>query len=97
MDLSSRPRLRDFESRIGTRFHVRMADGPFVGEWSLDACEPLPKPPLDILADAECFTLVWGGSANCPQALYEFEAVDGFKTLLFAVPVSADCMWVTVN
>lgn len=97
MDLSQRPRFRDFESRMGIRFRVRTPDGDPVGEWLLDACEWLPKPPLDALADVDCFSIGWSGSEYSPQALYEFESPDGFKTTLFAVPDSRDRMWVTIN
>jgi hypothetical protein len=97
MDQSCRPRFKDFESRIGTRFRVTTSAGDPAGEWSLDACELLPKPPLDILADADCFTLAWSDTGNRPQAVYLFEAADGFTATLFAVPVSNNRMWVTIN
>ena len=97
MDLSQRPRFRDFESRMGIHFRVRKPDGSPVGEWLLDACEWLPKPPLDFLVHADCFALGWSGSENSPQALYEIESPDGFKSTLFAVPVSAHRMSVTIN
>jgi hypothetical protein len=97
MDLSGRPRFKDFESRIGTRFQVKTSAGDAAGEWSLDVCELLPKPPLETLADVDCFTLAWSGTGNRPQAVYLFEAADGFTATLFAVPVSNNKMWVTIN
>lgn len=97
MDLTDRPRLADFQPRIGQEFRVETEAGGVVGTWRLDSCEPLPKPPVEELAEADCFTLSFACDQCVEQGYFFVTLPDGFKARLFAVPVAHDRMWVTIN
>jgi hypothetical protein len=97
MDLNSRPRLSDFQPRVGESFHAEVEGGEEVGTWRLDSCEPLPRPPIEELAEADCFTLSFTCERSVEQGFFRVTLPDGFGARLFAVPVAPDRMWVTIN
>lgn len=97
MDLSDRPRLADFKSRVAEVFRVEPEDGGGVVAWRLDSCEPLPKPPVEELAEADCFNLGFACERSIEQGFFRVTAADGFSARLFAVPIAPDRMWVTIN
>ena len=97
MDLSGRPRLADFESRMGETFRVETVRGVAVGDWRLERCEELPRPPLQELAQVDCFALTFACGRSSDQGHYRVMAPDGFSALLFAVPIENDGMHVTIN
>ena len=97
MDLTGRPRLAEFQPRVGAVFRVEAENGGEVGTWRLDSCEPLPKPPMEELAEADCFTLSFTCERSMEQGFFRVTAPDGLSERLFAVPIEHDCMWVTIN
>jgi len=97
MDLTGRPRLTEFQPRVGEIFRVDPGDGGEVGTWRLDSCEPLPKPPVEELTEADCFTLAFACERSMEQGFFRVTSPDGFSARLFAVPIAPDRMWVTIN
>ncbi len=95
--MDGRPRFADFESRIGQAFIAATPEGHPAGSWTLAACRALPVPDLPQLAGRDCFSLTFRGMAAPPQGSYHLTAPDGHAVLLFAVPVAAEEMHVTVN
>lgn len=97
MDLHDRPKFAHFSSRIGGDFRATTAEGSPAGVWKLVSAEPLPKPPLESLADADCFTLLLSCDPGNSQGCYDLTDNDGVTVRLFAVPTAPDEMCVTVN
>jgi hypothetical protein len=92
-----RPRLADFESRLGQAFTATTLDGQAAGTWTLAACMALPVPDLPRLAGRDCFSLTFHDAPAVPQATYQLVAPDGYFTMLFAVPVAPGVLHVTIN
>jgi hypothetical protein len=92
-----RPRLADFESRLGRAFTATTLDGQTAGTWTLAACKALPVPDLPQLAGRDCFSLTFHEVPVLPQATYQLVATDGYFAVLFAVPVAPGVMHVTIN
>lgn len=103
MDISSeRPRAVDFESHIGGDFAITPLDseaGPQV--WQLEKIEILPTPPIEGLADGDCFILEFAVPEACEQGFYEFKSSDGTLHTMVAIPVMGNsgkaAMHVVIN
>ena len=93
-----RPRFSDFQKRTGMEFLASEINGQSQTRWKLTQCEALPKPPIEELADQDCFWLSFEvRDGPRLQGLYRLESEDGFEVTLTASPYLQHCMQVTVN
>ncbi|MEX0331514.1 MAG: hypothetical protein AB3N64_08845 [Puniceicoccaceae bacterium] len=93
-----RPRFSEFKERIGIAFTATEVDEESQMHWRLTHCEELPKPPIEELAESDCYWLCFDvGDGPRVQGLYRLETEDGFQAVLTASPYLQHCMQVTVN
>lgn len=93
-----RPRFSDFKERTGMEFTASEVGEESVTRWKLTHCEELPKPPIEALAESDCYWLCFDvGDSPRTQGLYRLESEDGFQAVLTASPYMQQCMQVTVN
>jgi len=88
MDISKRPRIADFESHLGDDFTITALEQEIdVQVWKLEHIETLPVPPIESLADEDCFILEFSAAITSDQGLYTLESPDGVSHAMVAIPV----------
>ncbi len=95
-----RPRIEDFQGRVGEGFTSRHLTDDVGEEWLLHEVSPLPAPEREELRGLVCFSLVFLRPVNgpAPQGTYQIRSLDGgYEGTLFACPGMGREMLVTVN